>query len=1263
VGQPDGGRDATRLRFHGLKAGFVMFQVKFVREPGSIDEPHKWLLSIIEQEAAKVKKQIPEGAKQYILLTNVRGTAHPRSGSIDSANKLLTQMLGIPSSCWWRDDLCRRLDNSWDSKWSYPELMTGPDLIRYVIENGLSEAKERRSSALRAFIRYQYSTEEEVKFKQVELQNKLLDLFIDVPIEPRRGVYGYYRRPFLAHKARGIFIEPPDEGVFLASSFLPDAEQPLSGQITADWLAYDTLEDKKRYLYAARYAHRAGFRGSGDLLLQPDFESMFPRVVLEGAPGQGKSTIVQYICQVHRMRLLEIEADIQVLPDSHKTAPLRLPIKADLRDLASWLARRNPFTPEGGEIPQGEWTKSLESFLSALIRYQSGGTQFDVADLHAVAKLSAILLVFDGLDEVADIDRRREVVEEIVKGVDRLEANAASLQVVVTSRPSGFANSPGLPEDRFKYFQLGDLSRELIDQYAEKWLKARRLHGRESAEVKKILKVKLTQPHLRDLARNPMQLAILLSLIHTRGSSLPDKRTALYDSYIELFFNREAEKSPIVRDHRDLLINIHRYLAWLLHSEVELGNESEPGRRSGAIASDRLIRILKEYLRNEGYDPGLANTLFTGMVERVVALVSRIQGTYEFEVQPLREYFAARYLYETAPYSPPGSEKRGTKPDRFDALARNFYWLNVTRFYAGCYSKGELASLIDRIQELAKDADYGLSSHPRILGAILLSDWVFSQHPKSVAEVLNLILDGVGLRFVLSSNSRRVERSTSLALPKSCGNQELVDRCISLLGEQPSLDYALDVIDLLKANISSADILPMWFEGTLSVHSSARTNWLEYGLQLGCLSNVGSAQLEEILSDQPLTSDRIHLLMRAKRFDFLESTEERFSTVVKSILSGDTVVTSSSRIQGTVDLLAHCLDVDRYAIAFKFPRSAPLSATWKHAEPPGISDLHRSNGSVLSFAEAAKCSTLFIVVQEQSERPASEWTSELSPWDIVVEEARRLWGNQWVFHQIANVASGIKSQTETCTDSPDLFDDTKSLCRRSRYARLRAGTASWWTKHFQIARTTMEKLQVSQLWLTWASENTIMQSFQEFSCLVASLESDEWARFFDSVERGITLTQTQSDGRLIELDLQTLPASIPPRACVALGLRSRPETRLKLYRKYLADYNYEDVRVLQFCQNIAVRLLLKGERYWHDALRMISHCFTKGVVSEPFAYVQFIRRAGSNAFPSQFAVDIIKNANQYPGFLVAAAESKCRENLAKKIVPVGQVAERDRWFE
>ena len=58
---------------------------------------------------------------------------------------------------------------------------------------------------------------------------------------------------------------------------------------------------------------------------------------------------------------------------------------------------------------------------------------------------------------------------------------------------------------------------------------------------------------------------------------------------------------------------------------------------------------IKNYLECEEHDVQLVDKLLKGTVERVGALVSRVQGTFEFEVQPLREYFAARHLHKTHP--------------------------------------------------------------------------------------------------------------------------------------------------------------------------------------------------------------------------------------------------------------------------------------------------------------------------------------------------------------------------------------------------------------------------------------------------------------------------------------------------------------------------------------------------------------------------------------------------------------------------------------
>ena len=281
-----------------------------------------------------------------------------------------------------------------------------------------------------------------------------------------------------------------------------------------------------------------------------------------------------------------------------------------------------------------------------------------------------MLVVLDGLDEVAEIRQRQRVVEEVSSAVTRLNALAASLQVVVTSRPTPFMNSTVLPSDTFATYSLGSLTRPLITEYADRWLKSREVDDADARDVLQILDTKLAEPHLRDLARNPMQLAILLSLIHRRGISLPDKRTSLYDSYMEIFFDRESEKAAVVKENRDLLIRIHRYLAWVLQAGAEVDLESTSGTQrsgtslSGSISEEDLRVLLREFLEKDGSDPDLIEELFSGMVERVVAIVSRVQGTYEFDVQTLREYFAARYLYETAPYSP--RVMNAGEPDRTD---------------------------------------------------------------------------------------------------------------------------------------------------------------------------------------------------------------------------------------------------------------------------------------------------------------------------------------------------------------------------------------------------------------------------------------------------------------------------------------------------------------------------------------------------------------------------------------------------------------------
>jgi hypothetical protein len=291
------------------------------------------------------------------------------------------------------------------------------------------------------------------------------------------------------------------------------------------------------------------------------------------------------------MRLLGKSLDLARVPPEHLTCDVRIPFRIDLRDYASWVSGKDPFSADPNATRPNESQNSLESFLAYQIVCASGGHSFSVSDLSAIVKVSHISVVLDGFDEVADISTRDQIVRELSKASSRLEAACRSLQVIVTSRPAAFAKSPGFPQTDWSHFSLQSMSPSQITQYADKWMKARQLSQRDKFDFTQVLTQKLSQPHMRDLARNPMQLAILLNLIQTKGLSLPDKRTALYDSYVDLFLGREAEKSPIVREHRDLLIVLHRYLAWVIQTEVEQGNSK------GSVTEEDLRNCLATICR------------------------------------------------------------------------------------------------------------------------------------------------------------------------------------------------------------------------------------------------------------------------------------------------------------------------------------------------------------------------------------------------------------------------------------------------------------------------------------------------------------------------------------------------------------------------------------------------------------------------------------------------------------------------------------------
>jgi hypothetical protein len=451
VGQADGGRDAVLQVPEG--EGFIVYQVKYSRDPSKIKDTFAWVKSAIKGEESKIRELRSRGALGYYLITNVSGTAKQDSGTMDKVDALFNEMGLDGSRCMWRDDIDRRIEAFPDLRWSYPSLITGMDMLKVLVENGLSENKKRRSLALLAFLRTEFQRDEKVRFKQVDLQNDLLKLFIDVP------------------------IAPIDDDTESNTSF---KNSLLNSVISKNKRKSDIDDDATEEASSGPF-HRRPNIGTAQFLLDKLVGIKEPIIVLEGGPGQGKSTLTQYISQVHRARLLKEDEFLDGLPEAHTKQPVRLPFRIDLRDLSTWLDKKNPFRSKENDSEVSNWSPSVESFLAAQITEYSGGTSFTVDDFYDVISISPVLVIFDGLDEVPDIAQRHRVVESIVESIERIKETSISLQSIVTTRPAAFSNAPGLPKSKYSTYKLAFVTKRLAKDYAKKWSISKNLDVRPAS--------------------------------------------------------------------------------------------------------------------------------------------------------------------------------------------------------------------------------------------------------------------------------------------------------------------------------------------------------------------------------------------------------------------------------------------------------------------------------------------------------------------------------------------------------------------------------------------------------------------------------------------------------------------------------------------------------------------------------------------------------------------------------------------------------------
>ena len=170
-------------------------------------------------------------------------------------------------------------------------------------------------------------------------------------------------------------------------------------------------------------------------------------VVLLGGPGSGKSTVTRYLAWSHALANLSHSTaslvDIPLLPGK------QIPLRIELRRLSE-DRRQNP----------------CYNFLSYVteVLLKREGIKINPQMFKELLERRFMLLLFDGLDEVATLDERARIIEEIEHFTRSYPGN----RVLVTSRPIGYELAR-FSDQWFSHAQVQDFDDDQIKHFLERW--------------------------------------------------------------------------------------------------------------------------------------------------------------------------------------------------------------------------------------------------------------------------------------------------------------------------------------------------------------------------------------------------------------------------------------------------------------------------------------------------------------------------------------------------------------------------------------------------------------------------------------------------------------------------------------------------------------------------------------------------------------------------------------------------------------------------
>jgi hypothetical protein len=1043
------------------------------------------------------------------------------------------------------------------------------DLI--TIKTNHERNHERRrglSDTLNAYIGDRYQAENTVQFQQADLRGPSVDtMFVDVPL-------GY----------RSDASE--------LASLLKDISESAPGDINE-----------------LRHNSELIITGATQALLHPEWSG---NAVLVGGPGQGKSTLLQYICQFHRARRLgdsKFTAGMSNLARASSTS--RFPIRIDLRRYAQWAVAPAPRTKKGKKEktqPENpEHLRSLEIYLMEEVGKHVGAHTFTAHDFISLLATEPVLLALDGLDEVASLTARERVVEEIARMRGRLRTDAADLVILVTTRP-GTSLQPLTASGAFPVLHLQRLTQGLRLQYLDQWCEVSNLSPEATEKLRSTFMHNQNVPHINELASYPMQLAILLHLLHRR-QLLPQQRTELYEEYLKTFLDREQgeDKEPLLAEQRGVVEDTHAYLGWYLQSKAE------EGQTAGSISRDELKQVLHTYLAGRPRAQELAQELYSAITDRVLCLVER-NDAFEFEVQSLREYFAALHIFENL--TPKGNGN--SRDDGLNALLERPYWANVCRFFVGKLARGEIRGLISNFQTVEKK----LAPHPliRAMAVTVLNDRIYNFLASTeIRAVVDFILDGPGVIF--GRDGLLDPAGSPLRLNEQAGRIQVVDHLKERLESKPTSSERATIAGILAAHATSEDDISAWwwdrFEPTIS--------WLEVAAHLAIFVDLGSERLNQLIFALNSCADSPIWISNLLSWGSYNGANDVIAqSTIDSLNDGSAEVTNAHLVLSDIGELS-CYASD--AISGLNDRTIRISGSRVHAR------------SLTSIRMGKILDSLPNIEFEVSS--PNDWKNYLS----VVANA---WGDGWVLRRcIATVPRTIELALIVARTQSAVL--ATAVQTEADYRQNRSDT-DWWREQISSSDDERELMFKVLALLENARSFVLVGLAQDLDTAVGKLSPKRYR----AVEQALVRSFRAGQNRIVDLkeSLRLRTVSFSGRTLWLLWIVATESTRERLAVHLESDL--QDVFSAGATDGReAVRAARTTRKLKVDAFHNSRSVLSSG------GWADQSRVASINL---KTAKEILKTPSDWPMEIVQLAADQLGARAAKVTAPLIEIAIRDKWL-